>query len=362
MTLKNFIVFAVGAFLLAAPAGAAASDFESALEGWSFGVGAGALGGGNISVGYRMPYNPDTSYNWLNKFVFRADFNTWAPFGGTLENVFDNIASDEIDNNRRWDGLIEFTDGITATNADFKSSVDGRNFGVLVDFHPFTYTRGLKGFRVSGGYYFGNLNIGANARVTGLKSDIDDGDFTWEAVNIGGRDYMPMITGLDAGAQVEISNIQAEPKLTLHSKGPYAGFGWDVGLYKKLKLTLDAGLAFTKTHEFSMTDNLDSLRFQISSETITINIDNDVSIPDDIKPEVSQSIQNKLTASNVPFTTANNNIIVGTAQLLANNQSAIDSALDSVRADRDKAINDMNKELNNYGFFPMIRIGFMWRF
>ena len=355
------LLLSFAALLFVMPVAATAAGKGSPLEGWSFGVGMGVLGGGNINVGYRTPYNPGNSGNWMNKFVFRADFNTWAPFRGSLENLLNDIANDEIDENRREDGTIEFTNRVTAKNAEFKSYLSGRTFGALVDFHPFTYTRGLRGLRISGGYYFGDMNIGINAGVDGLSSDIPY-DFSWENVNIGGTVYAPIIDGLDAGARVEISRIRAEPRFTLRSTGPYAGFGWDIGLFSKLKLTFDAGVTFTKPHELSMTDNLDNLDFAVSSSTITINIDGDARIPGDVGPELSRVIQNALAASNVSFTTANNNIIVNTNQLIANNRSAIDSALDEARRDRDKAINDVNRELKNYGYLPMIKIGFQWRF
>ena len=367
--LRGFAITLIAFFLLAAPAAITASELKrnhvSLLEGWSFGLGAGALGGGNISAGYRMPYNPDNPNNWMNRFVFRADFNTWAPFGGILENVFENIADDEIDDHRRPDGTIGFTGNITARNAEFNSSVTGRNLGVLVDFHPFTYTRGLKGFRVSGGYYFGSLDIRAAAAVDDLASKIPEYNnyFKWENVNIGGSIYAPMISGLEYGASVGIKHIRAEPKLTLRSTGPYVGIGWDVGLFSNLKMTFDAGVAFTKAHEMSITDNLDELDFTISSSTLTINIDGDPSIPSSVKGLLSDAIQSQLIANNVhDFTVDNNNITVNTAQLIEHNRSAIDSALDNVRADRDKAIIDVNKELKNYAFFPMVKIGFMWRF
>lgn len=105
------------------------------------------------------------------------------------------------------------------------------------------------------------------------------------------------------------NQLNGVAKLDWDFSGPYLGTGFDIGIFRGFKIFLDAGVVFTtKAAELSLdvpTDNL-----QQSSDGTT------------------------WTAVNV-------------------------SELDNAKAD---AIKDAQDELNDYKFFPMVKIGFMYRF
>jgi len=337
---------------------------ESSLKGWSFGLGAGVLGGGNLNVGYRIPYNPDNF--WKNRFGFRADYNTWAPFKSSIESATNDAVTKEIDKKREG-GIVKINDEIYAADAGGAGFIKGQTFGALVDFYPFSYVWGLGGFRISGGYYFGKTEIGANAWAEGISSEVPT-DFTWEGVNIGGTTYTPQIDTSAFGIKpVGIDNLYLEPKLTLHSTGPYAGLGWDIGIFSGLKITFDAGVVFTKSHEVSIADNLDTLKFSLSSSTLTIDIDNDPNIPgavlkEQVRNTIEAELGKHLAAADFERSGTSNITITNVSGLIENHRGAIDSALAEVRKERDEGIADANKELKDYGYFPMVKIGLLWRF
>jgi len=382
MLMKKFSILAL--LLLAVPAMVKAEDTKSPLDGFSAGLGVGVLGGLNINVGYRLSSKPDAPNNWKSKIGFRADFNTWAPFGGLLEGIAEDQAKDEIDNRSGTDGTIKVKDDYFALVDKKTINVEakGNVFGALVDFYPFNHTKRYKGFRVSGGYYFGGLefNADAEAKVTGKVP----ADFKWSRpIVVQGVNYTPRID-VTNDAIVEAA-IDAHPRLNVRATGPYLGFGWDVGLSSNLKLVFDAGVVFSKVHnnhEATMKDNLDEPGLRIIQAS-TADWVKELKI--DVREALSDSFaqihpDNWEYAADYMYNMLKDDpglagleverigpyiISINTESLLTNTDTGkeqVDSALDDMRKERTDALKRTNNKLKDYSYFPVLKIGVVWRF
>jgi hypothetical protein len=174
------------------------------FSGFQLGAGLGLLGGANFMLGYRIPYNPDNF--WKNRLAFRVEYNTAKPFESAVEK--EEI---EIDDEK------------------FTPHIRGKQFGALVDFYPFGYTWLIGGFRLSGGYYTGDFAIGASMHKEA------SGTFSMKNQN-GVELYYKAIAAADLVADLEYEKL----------RGPYAGAGFDLGLFWGLKFYFDAGVVFTE--------------------------------------------------------------------------------------------------------------------
>lgn len=259
MNLHAKILCSVLALTCATVDGAVAKtrpEYKSKLSGYEFGMGVPLvtpLTGYNFFVGY---VNKDANSFWGRRFGIRADFTipSTLKFKGTLSDS-DELSDDgkkqyEINGTATVLGFklksSDFTDdkitierfeddsqgsdstvSIGQNAADVSLDIKHKNMGLLVDFYPFGNTWFLGGIRFSGGYYLGDLDISANARIN------NDIEYRYKVGNAG--DYIR--------AQIQHgSNIGAD----FHWKynGPYAGLGFDLGIWRGFKFYMDAGVVF----------------------------------------------------------------------------------------------------------------------
>jgi len=422
---KRFLVITtlIITLLLAAPVVTTAEEGKgivSRLEGLSFGLGYGFSTGGNINVGYRIP-----SDNFANRFGFRGDINLWEPFGGIYEGwPIGKVKDIEIrDYHRPWgpDGPIKLTNEITAQDLELKSAkAKGNTYGVLVDFYPVPKTWLAGGFRISGGYYFGEFRSEPYITVVGgevvQKFKIEDDAIEPYSVSIdvpGSNPVpgkaIPKVSGLDNIGGVRITDdINAKPKVIAHSMGPYAGIGWDFGpAASKLKMTVDVGVVFTKDHEISLTeDNINNkLSLELldadgkSIDVFTIRTEMDKGdrkriegkvadiqkAIDDAYKKANDQLEELLakypelggyglTKEDFKFEGLGEDMeaSVDTKTFIKNNPDVlaeIDKSIADARKKIDgdngaiqRANNNRIKDNGLYGLFPMFKIGFLWRF
>lgn len=112
---------------------------------------------------------------------------------------------------------------------DLSLNIKNKNMGILIDFYPFADTWFLGGIRFSGGYYLGDFQISANAIVN------NDINYDYE-IKSGKPDTLH--------AQIARgSRIGADYKWKYH--GPYAGMGFDLGIWRGFKFFMDAGVVFS---------------------------------------------------------------------------------------------------------------------
>ncbi len=179
--------------------------FAQTDGGFQIGIGAGALSGASIHAGYRF----SSTNSWLaNRFGVRVEYSTLSPFESLIEGQTLEVEGQE-----------------------FNFFTKGNQFGALLDFYPFGGTWGFGNFRISGGYYSGKFELGAETSE----------NFAAENFEFNGSTYT--VSG------------QATLTATLKSKatGPYLGLGFDVGLIYGLKLFVDAGVVLTDEPEIKTT-------------------------------------------------------------------------------------------------------------
>lgn len=243
-------------------------------HGLQIGVGASVTSGLNGFIGYA---NKDFDSFWAKRFGVRFDFATTSPIKSVLNKGIDAIMDDGID----------IGDGLTITDG----ALDATHYAVMVDFYPFGNTWFLGGWRLSGGYYMGEMNMDAN-----ISGSFDGPSGRYE-FDLGCNRYA--YTG---------NTVNGTAELDWEYRGPYVGTGFDFGLFAGFKIYLDAGVVFTnRAAELSLdipTDNLQQLN-GATWESVDI-------------PELDAVI----------------------AETLA----------------------DAQDELNDFKFYPIVKLGFMYRF
>ncbi|MDR1476798.1 MAG: hypothetical protein LBI17_01565 [Rickettsiales bacterium] len=258
----------------AANAGGGRDDGSFSMQGFQIGAGAGLFGGLNVGIGYRIPYSPDNF--WKNRFGFRVEYNS----SKLLDSLLDDI---EVDGEK------------------FTPHVDGKQFGALIDFYPFSYTWFLGGFRLSGGYYTGDFALG------GTLHKEASGIFSMKN-SAGVEQYYQVDAAADLMAELAYDKI----------RGPYVGAGFDLGLFWGLKFYFDAGLVFTDKSA--------------------------------IKAELSAA-----PTSQIKFCLADSTCASGASYSI--NSTTVDALLaDTVREYEDE-LSELKKD-----YFPIVKLGLMYRF
>ena len=250
-------------------------------HGLQLGVGVSATSGLNGFVGYA---NKNFDSFWLKRFGVRFDFSSTSPIKSVINSGIDSIMGD--------DG-VSIGDGLTVKDGSIKA----QSFAALIDFYPFGNTWFFGGFRVSGGYYFGDLSMDAN--LTGNVDGLPDSEFAFE---LNGIEYKYI------GNQ-----IHGTAKADWNYRGPYLGAGFDWGLFAGFKIYLDAGVVFT-------------------NKTAQLGLDLPV---------------NNLYKWNNNTGTWENVELTGLAEFEQAKHDALADAQD---------------ELDKLKFYPMVKIGFMYRF
>ena len=245
------------------------------LHGVQVGVGVSATSGLNGFIGYM---NKDFDSFWAKRFGVRFDFATTKPIKSLINNGIDSIMGD--------DG-IDIGDGLTINDG----KIDATHYAALVDFYPFGDTWMLGGWRVTGGYAFGDMNMAAN--VAGAI----DGPSGYYEFELGGNKYA--YTG---------NSVHGTAGMDWEYRGPYIGTGFDIGLFAGFKIYVDAGVVFTnRAAELSLDVPTDNLKQWDGANWVAVDL-----------PELDNVI--------------------------------------------DETLADAQSELDDFKFYPMVKMGFMYRF
>ena len=272
--MKKLLTLASAATIATSSAFAGIGDYIP--TGLELGLGLSASTGVNGFVGYA---NKNFDSFWWKRLGVRFDFASTSPIKSTINRELSNTIKDiELGEN-----------GIRIDGGTFES----KHVAALVDFYPFGNTWFLGGWRLTGGYMFGNLKM-----TTNLTGEIDGLSSDKIAFELGGEKYY-----------YEGNSVHGTAKLKWNFNGPYAGTGFDLGIFRGFKLYMDAGVVFT-------------------SKSAEVDAD-------------------------VPFT--NLHKADGTP---VNTQVLKDQVDDAKK----EALKDAQDELDKYKFFPVVKLGFMYRF
>ena len=249
-------------------------------KGIQLGVGVSATGGLNGFVGYM---NKSFDSFWAKRFGIRFDFATTKPMKSLFNDAVDALAGSD-------GGEVSDTLTIDSIN------VSAQHFAALLDFYPFGDTWLLGPWRISTGYYFGDMTATAD-----VASHID-------GVDSGYRDFELM----DNQFRYLGDSVNGTATFDWDYRGPYLGTGFDFGFLGNFKIYLDAGFVFTNRSA------------QIGLDVPVENL------------EVYQDGQWK----NV----SNNGL-----------QNVVDDAVA-------KTLADVQHKLDDFKFYPIVKLGVMYRF
>ncbi len=244
-------------------------------HGLQIGAGVSATSGLNGFVGYN---NKNFDSFWAKRFGVRLDFGTYSPIKSKMNKKINDIVEDiEKDGVKIGDMKIE------------NFALDGHHFGALVDFYPFGDTWFLGGWRLSGGYFTGKLNL--NADITSKSNTVYE-------FELDGQTYT-----YDTGY------ARGKAKVNWKYSGPYVGTGFDLGLFWGIKIYMDAGVVFTdKAAKADLAIPLDGLK--VGGESVKDN------------PALKTEFENRKKAE----------------------------------------LKDIQKDLDDIKYYPMVKLGFMYRF
>jgi hypothetical protein len=250
-------------------------------HGLQLGLGVSPTSGLNVFVGYN---NKKFDSFWAKRFGVRLDFATYSPIKNKLNSGINDAIGD--------DGL-KISENVKLK--DFE--LNAKHYGVLVDFYPFGDTWFLGGWRLSGGYMSGKLDLSA-------------GFLGYEKFGKTGfcvNDYFYYYSD---------NQLRGRAKASWKYSGPYLGTGFDLGIFAGFKLYMDAGVVFAGN-----TPNLD------------------VNIPlDGLKRTGPDTNMKEESVKDNPKVRA---------FFEENKEAALKEARDKVK---------------DYEYYPMVKLGFMYRF
>jgi len=432
-SISIFLTTILGLTLSVDAYSAASTDTsKKSLSGIQFGAGVPLvtpLTGYNMFVGY---VNKNASTFLGKRFGFRLDFTI--PSDLRLNATLNDNHNDgyDLDVNGKIMGfdakLADFTNkkltvdyatddagrNIEINGLDASLTIKNKNVGLLVDFYPFGNTWFLGGIRLSGGYYIGDLSIDATARAN------QDVGFRYEAYKDGFTNNADYVYAEIARG----SNFGATFNWKYH--GPYAGIGFDLGIYHGFKFYMDAGVVFAKAPrvtDSNINDNNIVIRgcYEINGRPCTTQGMTTILNGMDNKPNVNEIVQETVGAATHQLLSDNLTEYAGVinkipgfdtissdnlgadiinylndtstapwiSELLNNYadedlaktvenikddwksdsqeavsgiQKDIDDIWDDYNKDKKDALDDVNDFLQKYNMVPMIKIGFMYRF
>jgi hypothetical protein len=178
-------------------------------------------------------------------------------------------------------------------------SFQAQHIGAMLDLYPFGNTWFLGGWRLTGGYISGKTKL--TATLGGELAGMPGGAFEFELDGINYR-----YTGND---------VTASAIVDWKYSGPYLGTGFDLGLFWGIKIFMDAGVVFT-------------------SKTASAGLD----IP-----------LTGLEVSHDGGVTWDNSVTDPNLETELNNAKAT-------------ALADANDILKDIKFYPLVKLGFMYRF
>ncbi|MCQ2581350.1 MAG: hypothetical protein MJ164_04265 [Alphaproteobacteria bacterium] len=247
-------------------------------HGIELGVGLSGTTGLNGFVGYN---NKKLDSFWWKRLGVRFDFATTSPIKSKLNSAINDVVGDS-------DDAVEVDDSLKVQDIELES----KHYGLLVDFYPFGDTWLLGGWRLSGGYMFGELQAGTKLHGDKIGNDIE--------FELNGHKYK--YTG---------NEMNGSASFDWRFKGPYVGTGFDFGLFCGFKIYLDAGVVFADKGA---------------------QVDLDVPLTD----------LYDITSGGV---VAGNTVL---KELFDNNKNQV--------------LSDVRHELDKYPYFPIVKMGFMYRF
>ena len=240
-------------------------------RGLQLGIGVSPTSGLNGFIGYN---NKKFDSFWAKRFGARFDFATYSPIKNKLNRrVNDSIGDEgiEVDDNMKLENL----------------ALDAKHYGAIVDFYPFGDTWFFGGWRISGGYMTGKLNLDSDIHGYSKNGRIE--------FELGDDEYY-----------YEDSEKRAHADVRWKYTGPYVGTGFDLGLLWGFKIYMDAGVVFAD-----------------KSAKIDLDISRDG---------------------------------------LKHSSDGSDVSAEELAVSEAKALGDAQKELAKYPYYPLIKIGFMYRF
>ncbi|MDR2269073.1 MAG: hypothetical protein LBD94_02715, partial [Rickettsiales bacterium] len=273
-------------------------------RGWEIGVGVPLVlpaTGYNGFIGY-MNKKADS---WLGRrFGARFDFQIPNALGADAVlkdngNGYDvDVAGEVLFWKPKFDGVatvdqVKFdidddnTDDIIDLNgAKAKFALKNQFIGGMIDLYPFGDTWFLGGLRLSGGYYTGRMDVGLNVNI---PNDFPNGGYKY---NIG------------SGSDKVVAKVKSGSRIAADVKwkysGPYAGLGFDLGVFRGFKFFMDAGVVFAKPPKVSRS-NLTMPVFQACYE-ISGNCDGWVNFDMNKKPiakDLTKDILGQVIKANV---------------------------------------------------------------
>ena len=176
--------------------------------------------------------------------------------------------------------------------------IKAHHVAALVDFYPFGNTWFWGGLRLTGGYYTGKLDVDAN--LSGKIDGLPSDAFEFKLM-----ENLCRYTG---------NSVHGTARADWKYSGPYLGTGFDLGLFAGFKIYMDAGVVFT-------------------SKTAQLNLD---------VPFAGLEYYDTAASTWKPVSS-----------------SAEQAEVDHVKAE---ALADAQSELDDIKFYPMIKLGFMYRF
>lgn len=186
---------------------------DSFLTGVKLGAGVSATGGLDAFVGYN---NKNFDSFWWKRFGIRLGYATTKPVKSAVNSATDKFMDDGID----------IGDNLTVYNGE----ITAKQMFAMLDFYPFGNTWFLGGWRLSAGYYDGNIKVDAN--LTTDANNAVPGEF-----ELNGHRY-----------RYTNSDDKALATAKWKYSGPYIGTGFDFGLFAGIKLYVDAGLVFANNN------------------------------------------------------------------------------------------------------------------
>lgn len=241
-------------------------------HGLSVGVGASALGGLNMSVGF---YNSDYESYWLRHLGGRIDFATTDPLKSAIDSAIDSYMRDGRD----------VGDGVKID----EGSLDAWHTSILVDYYPFSGA-----WRVSAGYAWGGATL--DASIFGEVATAPSQRFYFY---LAGDHYYYNGNSFDGSVAIDWD-----------WHGPYFGTGVDFDIGCRFGLFLDLGVVLT-------------------NRPAVLSLD---------VPQEQLYVYNKLTATWLPVT------------------------IPQLEADITRATRDANDKLSDFRVYPMVKLGFSYRF
>ena len=245
-------------------------------HGLQLGVGVSVTGGLDGFVGYN---NKKFDSFWWKRFGVRLGYASTKPFKSFINNKLNSFLGDGKD----------IGDYVTVHNGQ----IEAKHMFAVIDFYPFGDTWFLGGMRLSGGYYNGDLKLTADLTA---KHDVLAHDAEFKL----GDTWYKYTAGDKQGLAVANWNVS----------GPYAGLGFDLGMFYGFKLYMDAGVVFTSESA--------KLDLQIAEASL------------------KQSTNNGVTWNDVDTS--------------------------ALQTNKTQALADAQKELDKYTYYPIVKMGFMYRF